>query len=364
MDNVSSLSSNVQVEDSGILWNITWAVLNVEDVRSVLEGSSVLGGVNGKEEVESFNLHDVVLVNRGLGCVALPVNELLVGSVSILSKISSGNVVSDSENTVTVVSLDAGFFGFGWDGPVKEVVVNTISVSKVVFSGDRGSLAGRGWDSPRINLLPFLSSGSFAFSLGNWGSNVSVGIDALESVLLVLGLILVETAPVSVVGEDGNISPWGWGPIWVVVSLLRAFITMSVSVVVLSGESGGSSSVVKSTFGFSVGDEETLVSVSGLAGLVPFVWLVHSKFIVVSVHGSWSVRVIRDGIGGGSISDLVESISILVLAHVLDDNVAVHSWVGSTSVLSSPFNGKTRSSVVSQSRTPAVSSLCVVLGVK
>jgi hypothetical protein len=43
----------------------------------------------------------------------------------------------------------------------------------------------------------------------------------------------------------------------------------------------------------------------------------------------------------------VEGISIRRLAHVLNNHVAVHSWVNSATMLYSPFNGKTRSSVVS-----------------
>jgi hypothetical protein len=134
LDNVSSLSSDVQVEDSGILWYILWSVLDVEDGRSVLEGSSVLSGINSQKEVESFDLDDVVLVNRGLGSVFVPVNEFLVWSVSVSSEISSGNVVSDSEDTIAVVSRNATFFRRRWQSPVKEVVVDSISVSKMVFS--------------------------------------------------------------------------------------------------------------------------------------------------------------------------------------------------------------------------------------
>jgi len=364
LDDVSSLSSNVQVEDSGVLWNILWSVLDVEDVRSVLESSSVLSGINSEEEVKSFNLNDIVLVDRGLGSVGVPVDEFLVRSVSVSSQISSRDVVSESEDAIAVVSANATFFRFGWQGPVKEVVVDSVSVSKVVFSGNWSLFASRSRDTPGLDFLP-LESVSFTISFGNWSSNrVGSFVPALESVLLVLRFGLVEVAPVLVMGEDSNISPWRWSPIWVVISLFRAFITVSVSIVVLSGESGRSSSVIQSSFRLSISNEKTLVSVSGLAGLVPFIRLVHSIEVIVSVHSSRSISIIRDSVGGGSISNLVEGISVLILAHVLNDDVAVHSWVSSTSVLSCPFDGKTRFSIVSQCRSPAITSFSVVLGVK
>jgi len=79
---------------------------------------------------------------------------------------------------------------------------------------------------------------------------------------------LVERAIVGVGGQDGNIDPLAWCPVWVIISLLSAFITVSVGVVVLSGEDRGSSIWGKSSNCSSISDVETHVPVSGLAVLV------------------------------------------------------------------------------------------------
>jgi hypothetical protein len=70
-----------------------------------------------------------ILSNRGVGGIAGPVNESSVGSVTVGTQIGSRDVVSESENTVAVVLLDARFImssGHGnVDGVIKTVVTST-----------------------------------------------------------------------------------------------------------------------------------------------------------------------------------------------------------------------------------------------
>jgi len=107
LDNVSSLSSDVEVEDSLEWGHSRGSGANVEDVRSVLEGSSELRSVKGKRNIHSVLSQVGILLDRGVLGIGSPVNEASIRSVSRRSKISSGNVVSESEDTVAVIVLDA-----------------------------------------------------------------------------------------------------------------------------------------------------------------------------------------------------------------------------------------------------------------
>jgi len=112
---------------------------------------------------------------------------------------------------------------------------------------------------------------------------------------------LVEIAVGSVVHENSDIFPWVRSPIRIVVSLFRALITVSVTIVVLSGEDGRLSVLVEVSCGFTIGNPETHVSLSGLAILVVIIVLVHSvSEIIVSVGVSCgrSVRRVGDRVGG------------------------------------------------------------------
>lgn len=236
----------------------------------------------------------------------------------------------------------------------------------MVFSGP-WSLDAIWWsNSPRILFNPFVSSGLLANSLVVWlslnsGSGrvlaVSLGLD-------VLGFSLVKVTPIWVVGKDGNIFPGGWVPVWVIVSFFGAFKTISVSVVVLSGVDSSSSSLVQSSFSFSVCNVQSHVSISDGTVSVELERLVHSIGKVISSGSSSSSNVVGDGISGNSISNSLGWVSVGTGAHVLDNQVANQLWVSSASVLSSPFNGEERLFVEGHGRSPAVSSLSVVLGVK
>jgi hypothetical protein len=169
---------------------------------------------------------------------------------------SGRDVISDSENTVAISVSDARFIVGRWEGPVVVVVVSRglSSVSQVVFSGPWSFEAIWRRNSPRILFNPFISGG-----LSTDGSVVGLDLNSRSILVLavslgfdVLGFSLIEVAPIGVLGKDDNILPWSWVPIWVIISFFSAFETISVSIVVLSGVDGGSSSLVQSTFSFSV----------------------------------------------------------------------------------------------------------------
>jgi len=76
LDNVSSLSSDVQVKHTGQRWNISRSLGNVENERSVLESSSVLAGVHGQLEVDGGILgNDWVLQERRVGSIVGVIHE-------------------------------------------------------------------------------------------------------------------------------------------------------------------------------------------------------------------------------------------------------------------------------------------------
>ena len=64
-------------------------------------------------------------------------------------------------------------------------------------------------------------------------------------ITLVLELDILTVVPVvsvavcHIVGENGNIDPWGWMPVWVVVTLLGALVTTAIALWVLAGVDSG-----------------------------------------------------------------------------------------------------------------------------
>jgi hypothetical protein len=229
-----------------------------------------------------------------------------------------------------------------------------------------------GSNSVRWSLDPSQASGS-AIAGVVWGGNRdnrwigdwSSGNLAEPSSNGVFRVGLVERAIVGVGGQDGNIDPLAWSPIWIIISLFGAFITVSVGIVVLSGVGGRGLIWGKSSNCGSVSDVETHVPVSGLAVLVRLVRFVHSvQESSVSSGVGWSSGIIGDGVGCLTISDGDVWAVRGAGAHVLEDHVAIELWVGTTSVLLSPLDGKLRSFVEGHRRSPAVSSLCVVLGIE
>jgi len=259
---------------------------------------------------------------------------------------SGRDVVSNSENTVAVSIGNARFIIGRREGPVVVVVVSgsLSSVSQVVFSGP-WSLDAIWWvDSPRVLFNPLVSSGLSAsgrvigLDLDSW----SIAILAISLGLDVLGFCLVEVTPLRVVGEDGNIFPGGWVPVWVIVSFFWAFKTISVTVVVLSGVDGSSSGIGQSTFRSSVSNVQSHISISDGAVSVELEWFVHSVEEVISLSSGGTSNIVGNGVGGLSISNSGGWVSVSTGAHILNNHIANQFRIRSTSVLSSPFNGKER----------------------
>jgi len=338
LHDVSSLSSDVQVEDSLKRRDSSGSGSNVEHVRPVLEGSSELRSINGKRNVESI-LSDVgILANRGVGTIVSPVNESAIGLVSAGSKIVGGDVVSESQHAVAVVRSNARLVLSSGESPVEGSLESVDAVTQVVVSGPDGGNAGGSGNSPGRNFDPLVGGGKTGGLVVFRGLNVVLGgVGAVESGLDVLRFLLVEVAPCGVHGQDSNVSPGGRGPVGIIVSLFGALISVSVSVVVLSGVNSGISVQVSNLL--SIGNKETLVSLSGVASVVVVSVLVHSvKEDSVSISGRNTVSIVRNSIGGRSITKSIGSRIIAIGAHVLNNHVAVNLGVLAATVLDSPFN--------------------------
>jgi hypothetical protein len=149
LHNISSLSSNVQVEDSCNIRYSAGSLLDGEDVCSVLEGSSVLSGIKSELVRGTILRYDGVVLDRGVSCIGGPVNESGIGSVSVGSQIVCGDVVSDSQHAIAVIVGNASEVvrGHG-EGPVVAVELGGIhSVSKVIVSAPGGKDTVRGRNS-------------------------------------------------------------------------------------------------------------------------------------------------------------------------------------------------------------------------
>lgn len=132
-------------------------------------------------------------------------------------------------------------------------------------------------------------------------------------------------------------------PVWPVVTFFGTFVSVSVSVVVLSGEDGRGSSWGQSSDGFTIRNPQSHVSVTGSTGQIVFITFVHSIQVFGGVTGNFfrvSSSIVWDGVGGISVSDFQFGFGGFFFAHVLDDHVAILFWVSSASVLSGPFDGQ------------------------
>jgi hypothetical protein len=234
----------------------------------------------------------------------------------------------------------------------------------MVLSGPGSLNAERRRDTPWLDHSPGSTRGG-AFH----GVVLNVVVSRRHSAISlshdVLRLALVEFAIGLRRSEDGNISPRSGVPVGIVISFLGAFVTVSVSVVVLTSEDGSTFSTVKIALLFSVGNEETHVTFSVLAILVILVGFVHTVFqLSVSIELRRRSGVIVDGVGGGTISNENHRIIVGVGAHVLNNHVTIHSGVSTATVLNGPFNSQLRSLIVRHSGTNTISSLSIVLGVE
>jgi hypothetical protein len=233
----------------------------------------------------------------------------------------------------------------------------------MVLSGPGGLDAVGSSFSVGIDLDPLVASSlTSSFLVLLCGS--SIGRSAFVFVLDVLRFLLVEIAIFGGRGKDSDIDPRRWVPVGIVVSLFGAFESVSIAIVVLSSEDGSSSASVEVSFGSSIRDEESHVSLSGVASLVVSQTLMLAEGVIVSGLGLDGGKIGIDSIGGRTVSDVVLSIVGLVGAtHVLDDKVAVQSGVSAT-VLVGPFDREERAFIKIHFGSLAVTSLGVVLGVE
>jgi hypothetical protein len=334
-------------------------------VRSVLEGSSELGGIQG-QLVDGIILgNQGILLDGGIDGVHGPVNESSVGSVGVGAHIVGGDVVSQSDNAVAVVILDAVLILLGGEGDVDGVGESIVTSSQMVLAGPGGLDAEGRRHSPGLLDVPGSSGSSALDGVVLSGLDLVGGHGAVSLGLNVLGLGLVELAEGFIRGEDGQISERRRVPVGIIVTFLDALISVSVSVVVLAGEDGSTSASVEVALFLTVGNEETHVALSVLAVLVVVIGLVHSEEQVsVTIGSEGRSGIVVNGIGGGTISHEDHGVSVGGRADVLENHVAIHSGVSTATVLSSPLNGHLRSLVVGHRGTNAVSSLSVVLGVE
>jgi len=183
LDDVSSLSSNIQVEYSLKRRDSSRSRSNVEHVRSVLEGSSELRGVEGKRNVKSI-LSDVgILGNRGVGTIVGPVNESRIGSVSVSSSnIVGRNVVSKSQYAIAVVGSNTFLLTLGGESPIETSLESVNAVTQMVVSGPYGWNTSGSSNTPGWNFDPFVTCGKARWLVILLGlhSHVS-GIGAVES---------------------------------------------------------------------------------------------------------------------------------------------------------------------------------------
>jgi len=221
-------------------------------------------------------------------------------------------------------------------------------------------------NSPRFAGLPDVGSILLvASNLVIFKDLESSIVRAPSLALDVLGVALVETTVFLVRGQDGKIPPGGRSPIRIVVAFLSALISVSVTVVVLSGEDSGGSASVQTALLLSVSNVQTHVPLSGSAGSVVCPVLVHAEGqVTIAISGNGTIGVIGNGVGGGTISNQNGGISITVAAHVLHDHVAHELAVNTAAVLICPFDRQERTLVESHSWTIAVPALSVVLRVK
>lgn len=316
-------------------------------MRSVLEGTTVLVGVESQGVVPVTNDDNRVLLDRGVLVVVTSIDHVVV-ALNVLPSVvvTRRDVVTETEDAVlTLISR-----GQSGDDPTVDVGHTRARVTQMVVSVPLSGDAVRSSNTPSRVLVPSTTS-SQAVDLV-----VPVRDRAQVTGLNVLRLSLVVVATSNVGSDDGNILPWGRVPVRIVVTLLRAFVTRTSTVAVLT--SVGSRTVgVQVTTADAISSEETVVAATSRAVHVELVSLVHTVQVL-----SVGVLVIASVIQGDALVN--NTVAEFSTAHVLQNKVAINVVVTSTAtVLGGPFNLKDGSVVVSQSLTPAIATSGIVLGV-
>jgi len=204
LDDISSLSSYVEVVNSSCGWNSRGSWLNVEHVRSVLEGSSVLVGIQSEFEFVSILSFNGILFDWGSISIGSMIGE---GSRWSIAEICGRNVVSDSEDTFTVIVINAfQVITRSRKGPVVGGSVSIDGVSEVIFTRMWGNNAIRGTNSPGFIFYPFTAI------LGTFNLVVPVGIGSIGGYTVMSAfdierIAFIERAIRLFLNKDSNISP-------------------------------------------------------------------------------------------------------------------------------------------------------------
>jgi hypothetical protein len=347
LHNVTTTTTHVQVDDTTAERQVGRTRQDAEDVRSVLEGTTVLVGVEGQGVVKITNDDDrVVLDGRALVVVARIDHVLATLDVSPSIVVTRRDVVTETEDAVLTLFRR----GQSGDDPAVDVGHARARVTQMVVSVPLGGDAVGSSNAPSGVLVPSAASSQTVDGV------VVVGDRAQVAGLDVLRLGLVEVAASNVRGDDGNVLPWGRVPVGVVVTLFRALVARSRAVVVLT-RVGGRTVGVQVTTADAISSEETVVAATSRAVHVELVALVHAV-----VELSVGVRLVTSVVQGDAL--VLDTVTEVRTAHVLQYKVAVNVVVTSTAtVLSSPFDLKDGSVVVSQSLTPAITTSGIVLGI-
>lgn len=372
LDDVTTATTDVQVEDTSSTADAGRAWLDPEGVRAIFEGTAVLVSVKSQGKVAKLAV--LIKSERNLGVV---LNWRLLAVISVVNHLAAiinmtpswivtrGDVVAETEDAGSTLELVRNLRVIpSWLGDSPQVTGSgstIVSVTQVVVAGQRMRNAFRVWEIPAWNFLPvplvgfaipFVVSDS-AVTPDRWDcgwlseveGSVSVGTDAVALRSLVLRVSMVVWAALGEWsrGQDSNILPWGWVPVWVVVTLLIAFPATATTIVLAS--------INSSVTDILVGNEQALVAFTAVAVTPEVGWFVLNIVAVVIV-------IIRRSL-------IVGTITNPWAAHVLQNDFAISVWMVSTAaVLGGPFDLEKGALVVSHFRTPAVASGSVVLRVE
>lgn len=281
LDDVSSFSADDDVVDQVVSGSCRTR-FNGEDMRTILEGTTSLGGVDGKTE----SLHDTDID----GGVLTKRRELVVeGGVDEPVDIGGGDVVTHAEDTLAGFSSLATSFLGGRNGPVVRGHVAIEGVTEMVIAGPNSHLTR----------------------------------DVVRAAKAAEGGLVPVTAGFGFRGQDGDILPGVIVPPWVVIAFLGAFIATTVAVGVLTSIDGGL------TVQILISSPETLITLD----IITTGSIVLTRFMETS---GGVIGILGRSVGGRSITEIITT-------HVLKDVFTTHLTIGAASVLIRPFNGKDRS---------------------
>jgi hypothetical protein len=347
LDDVTTTTTNTQVDNTTSKGNGSRTRENSNYVRAVLEGTAVLVGVKSQGVVVLANRNDRVLLDGGSLVIEARVDHLVIGINVLPCVVVTGrDVVAQTEDTVLT------FFSRRQrgDDPTVDVGHTRARVTQMVVSVP---LSGEAVGSRQVP--------SRVFSPNTIISSAANRVVVLRNRTQVTGfnvlrLRFVVIAASNVRGNNSNILPWGRVPVRIVITLFRAFKARSSTVVILT--SVGSRTVgVQVTTEDAIGSKKTVVSAAKSAVAVELVGFVHTVHVfAVSIFLVTSLSL-RDSL-------VSNTITYFSTTHVLQDVVAINIVVATTAtVLRSPFDLKNRSVVESQSLTPAITTSGIVLGV-